>query len=133
MIGYKLINARAETVHSKPGFRSAFKQRRCLVLAAGYFEWKPINSKTKQPFYLQRADGVAFVLAGLWEHWYESVEIPRRLIPVHPSRRDANTLAATVHNRIPVILGERDMALGWHPMRIPRDFRNCLCPWPTTG
>ena len=74
-IGYRLINARGDTVHSKPSFRSAFKQRRCLVLADGYYEWKALNSKTKQPYYFQRADGAPFAFAGLWEHWHHEEEV----------------------------------------------------------
>ncbi len=73
-IGNSLINARVETVSEKPAFRSAFKARRCLIPASGYFEWKampgPIASKPlKQPFYISRTDGVALTFAGLWERW----------------------------------------------------------------
>src|SRR6516162_2850912 len=68
-IGYKLINARSETADSKPSFRSAFRQRRCLVVADGFYEWKKNGAKHKQPFHIHLNDGSVFGFAGLWEHW----------------------------------------------------------------
>jgi len=67
-IGARMINARAETVHEKPAFRTAFRRRRCLVLADGYFEWQK-TGRTKQPYYIHFADGRPFALAALWERW----------------------------------------------------------------
>jgi putative SOS response-associated peptidase YedK len=67
-IAYSTINARADTVATKPAFRSAFKNRRCLVLADGYYEWKK-DGKAKLPFHYQIDDGKPFALAGLWENW----------------------------------------------------------------
>ena len=126
-IGYKLINARGNTVASKPSFRSAFKSRRCLVLADGYFEWKPIDSKHKQPYYFQRADGAPFAFAGLWEHWHkEQVAIEScTLITTDP-----NALAGTVHNRMPVVLNERDYEM-WLTADTPRErLQQFLLPLP---
>jgi putative SOS response-associated peptidase YedK len=62
------INAKAETVAKKPMFRDAFKRRRCLVLADGFYEWKPKGGR-KQPVYIHMKDGESFAVAGLWEHW----------------------------------------------------------------
>lgn len=67
-IGARMINARIETVGEKPAFRSAFRKRRCLVLADGWYEWKLIG-KRKQPFRILRKDREAFAMAGLWESW----------------------------------------------------------------
>jgi putative SOS response-associated peptidase YedK len=67
-IGFRLINARADTVATKPSFRSAFKWRRCLVPADGFYEWQKVG-KGKQPFYILRKDEEPFVFAGLWEAW----------------------------------------------------------------
>jgi putative SOS response-associated peptidase YedK len=65
-IGYKLINARSETAPDKPSFRSAFKHRRCLLPAAGFFEWTGKAGK-KQPYFITRTDSKPLVFAGLWE------------------------------------------------------------------
>ncbi|MEZ5341620.1 MAG: SOS response-associated peptidase [Acidimicrobiales bacterium] len=69
-IGSKMINARSETVSSKPAFRAAYKRRRCLIPADGFFEWSKVEgAKRKQPFYIYRTDGEPLVFAGLWESW----------------------------------------------------------------
>jgi putative SOS response-associated peptidase YedK len=67
-IGNRLINARSETVVTKPAFRAAFRQRRCLVVADGYYEWKK-QGRQKQPFYIHVGDGQPMAMAGLWERW----------------------------------------------------------------
>src|SRR5690606_18143511 len=67
-IGNRLINARAETVAAKPSFRSAYRQRRCLIPADGFYEWVPVDGR-KQPVRIRRADGEPFAIAGLWEEW----------------------------------------------------------------
>lgn len=66
--GYSLINARAETVASKPSFKQAFLKRRCLILADGFFEWQTLDG-AKQPFHIHFADGRPFAMAGMWERW----------------------------------------------------------------
>src|SRR5690606_25400029 len=68
-IGYSTINARAETVDSKPSFRSSFRKRRCLILADGFYEWQKSDAKKKQPFYIHMQDNRPFAFAGLWEQW----------------------------------------------------------------
>jgi putative SOS response-associated peptidase YedK len=85
-----MINARADTIASKPAFRSAFKTRRCIVPATGYFEWKKLPDGTKQPFYFTRDETFAF--AAIWEG--ETVAT----ITTEPNKE-----AAQVHNRMPVI------------------------------
>ena len=71
-IGNRLINARGETVHSKPSFRHAFRKQRCLVLADGYFEWRTEDGG-KQPYFIQMKSGKPFAMAGLWEAWDDGV------------------------------------------------------------
>ena len=103
------INARADTAADKPMFRSAFKKRRCLILADGYYEWKT-NGKQKQPyFYRLKADG-PLLFAGLWETWRVEGEEPLETCAILTT--DANELAKEVHNRMPVILTGDD-ALAW--------------------
>jgi putative SOS response-associated peptidase YedK len=102
-IAYSTINAMAETVASKPAFREAFRSRRCLVPADGFYEWKKLEGKTKQPYRFAMADEAPFAFAGLWERWKEpaSGETIRSftIITCAP-----NALCAGVHNRMPVIL-----------------------------
>src|SRR6516164_7125474 len=73
-IGNRMINARAESVSSKPAFRGAFQYRRCLVPADGFYEWKKEGGK-KQPLYIHRKDGQPFAFAGLWEEWEREGEV----------------------------------------------------------
>jgi putative SOS response-associated peptidase YedK len=95
------INARAESAASKPAFRTAFRRRRCLVPADGFFEWKRAG-KQKQPFYFQVADGRPFAFAGLWERWHgEEGEVIESCALL---TTDANATVRPVHNRMPVIL-----------------------------
>src|SRR5262245_4138411 len=95
-----LINAQSETAATKPSFRSAFKRRRCLILADGFFEWERIG-KQKQPWYHRLTDERPFAFAGLWERW-EKGEKPIESCAILTT--DANEVAAAVHNRMPVIL-----------------------------
>jgi putative SOS response-associated peptidase YedK len=101
--GYSTINARAETVASKPAFRDAFKRRRCLIPADGFYEWqeKP-GSKGKQPWFIVLRNRLPMALAGLWERWRspEGDEVESCAIIVTA----ANALMEPIHDRMPVIL-----------------------------
>ena len=99
-IGYKMINARAETIAKKPAFRQAYQKRRCLIPATGFYEWKQTDDG-KQPYHIRMANGAPFAFAGLWEHWkYEDNEIYSCSIIT----TEANAFMAAIHNRMPVIL-----------------------------
>ncbi len=102
-IGNRMINARAETLIEKPAFRTAFKRRRCLIPASGFYEWRQEpGQKTKTPQYIRMASGEPFAFAGLWENWNSpdgSQVLSCTIITTEP-----NTLLATIHNRMPVIL-----------------------------
>jgi putative SOS response-associated peptidase YedK len=95
------INARGETVESKPMFRDAFRQRRCLVPADGFYEWKP-GAGGKQPWRIERADGAPFAFAGLWDRWQgrDGKVIESCVILT----TDANETVRPIHDRMPVIL-----------------------------
>ncbi|MCW1969046.1 MAG: SOS response-associated peptidase [Anaerolineae bacterium] len=105
-IASKLINARGETVAEKPSFRSAFKKRRCLVLADGFYEWqKSADGKSKTPMLIRLASGEPFAMAGLWENW-KPLDAPESewrstftVITIGP-----NELMSPIHDRMPVIL-----------------------------
>ncbi len=103
-IGSKMINARAETVAEKPSYKKALAQRRCLIIADGYYEWQAVG-KRKQPYLFERPDLKSFAFAGLWEHW-------RRGELVLDTCTIITTAAAerlkAWHERMPVILNERD-------------------------
>lgn len=107
---YSTINARAETVAEKPTFRAAFRRRRCLIPADGFFEWSPTPDGTgKQPWYVTRKDGGLFAFAGLLERWepadgMEGQAVDSCTIIV----TEANDLLRRIHDRMPVILDPAD-------------------------
>lgn len=100
-IGNSLINARGESVAEKPSFRAAFKRRRCLIAADGYYEWKKLDAKTKQPYYIRREDEKPFAFAGLWERWDKD---PEPIESCTIITTDANEVTRDIHDRMPVIL-----------------------------
>jgi putative SOS response-associated peptidase YedK len=110
-IAHSLINARGESVHEKPAFRSAFKSRRCLIVADGFYEWRKNADGSKTPMHIRMADGQPFGIGGLWERWTDpdSGEIVTSctIITTTP-----NELMAPIHNRMPVIL-PRDRYTDW--------------------
>jgi putative SOS response-associated peptidase YedK len=108
-IAYSTINARADTVATKPAFRSAFKKRRCLIPADGYYEWLK-EGKEKQPFLYEVDGGKTFAFAGLWEWWGgpDGANAPVESCTIITT--DANELAREVHDRMPVILDAADYA-----------------------
>lgn len=101
-IGNRMINARAETVAEKPAYRTAYRRRRCLVLADGFYEWHKEGS-VKTPYYISLESGGPFALAGLWEHW-QSKETDESLQTATLITTAANEFMATLHHRMPVIL-----------------------------
>jgi putative SOS response-associated peptidase YedK len=102
-IGNRMINARAESLAEKPAFRTAFKRRRCLIPASGFYEWKKLpDGKSKQPMCIRMKDGKPFAFAGLWEFWRDErgAEIPScTIITGQP-----NELVKNIHDRMPAIL-----------------------------
>ena len=99
-IGSRLINARAETVATKPAYRQAFKSRRCLVVADGFYEWQK-NGRRKQPYYIRLKDDRPFGFAGVWERWAKAGQAIESCAII---TTDANELVAGIHNRMPVIV-----------------------------
>jgi putative SOS response-associated peptidase YedK len=103
-IGNRLINARAETVSEKPSFRAAFKRRRCLIPADGFYEWQSqAHRKTKQPYYIFLKEHQPFAFAGLWEHWTDP-ESGGEVQTCTILTTAPNGLMEPIHTRMPVIL-----------------------------
>jgi putative SOS response-associated peptidase YedK len=113
-IGSRMINARAETVAEKPSFRAAFRSRRCLIAADGYYEWRKSGGK-KQPHYFRMKDDRPFAFAGLWERWGGEGAGGEPLETCTIITTDANELSRPIHDRMPVILREADYDLWLDP------------------
>jgi putative SOS response-associated peptidase YedK len=149
VIGSRLINARAETLVEKPSFRSAYKYRRCLIFADGFYEWQaqpggfvpPVRhtdgtkpsvqpgSKSRIPHFIRLKSGKPFAFAGLWEHWQspDGSEVKSAtVITTSP-----NELMAPIHNRMPVVLRSDSYAqwLDSSPQQ-PSGLQSLLVPYP---
>lgn len=129
-IGYSMINARAETVAEKPAFRTAFKQRRCLIPADGFYEWQVLpGAKTKQPWFISLKSLEPMAFAGLWERWKspEGREVESCAIIVTA----ANGFMRPIHERMPVILAPDgwDIWLAPH-LADPGSLQDLLQPYP---
>lgn len=99
-IGNRMINARAETVADKPAFRAAFRKRRCLIPATGFYEWHKQDGG-KQPYHIHRNDNRPFCFAGLWEHWEKAGSVIQSCAIL---TTNANSMMARIHDRMPVIV-----------------------------
>lgn len=129
-IGNRMINARAETAQSKPSFRSAFKRRRCLILADGFYEWQRRGAE-KVPHFIRMHDGQPFALAGLWEHWRDPANEDQVFDSCTIITTTPNELTAKVHDRMPVILDTKDYARWLDPGYYSRDgLQSLLVPFP---
>ena len=126
-IGSRLINARSETAAEKPAFRDAFRSRRALIPASGFYEWKK-EGKTKQPYHIGMKEGRLFSLAGLWEEHREAGGAVLESCAILTTA--ANGLVAPIHNRMPLIIPVEAYEL-WLDPRSPRAaLRELLQPFP---
>jgi putative SOS response-associated peptidase YedK len=105
-IGSKLINARCETVSTKPAFKEPLRRRRCLVPADGFYEWQRLNSKSKQPYCFMLADDSVFAFAGVWDRWRDAKGVTVETCAILTTT--PNALTVDVHDRMPVILRPED-------------------------
>ena len=129
-IGSQMFNARAETVATKPSFRTAFRRRRCLIPADGFYEWQAIDKQTKQPWNIFRADGQPLALAGIWEHW--TAPDGRVLESCSVITTTANEFMAELHDRMPVILDQTLWELWLNPQELePAALTELLIPCPS--
>ena len=126
--GGPLVNARAETVPGKPAFRESFRDRRCLVLADGFYEWQSLG-RSKQPWRFTRSDGGVFLMAGLWESWLP----PGQATPLETFTvitTAPNTVVAPVHDRMPACLDPESARLWLDPETSAATLESLLRPSP---
>ncbi len=121
-----MINARAEGLAEKPAYRDAFKYRRCLVPASGFYEWQKRGKGPKQPFFVHPGDETPIAFAGLWETWLgaDGSEIDTAVIVT----TDANQLLLPIHERMPVVLASEDFAKWLSPQVTPDEAAALLKP-----
>ncbi|MFP7296569.1 SOS response-associated peptidase [Neobacillus niacini] len=105
-IGYKMINARAESLSEKPSFRNAYKKKRCLIVADSFYEWKRLDSKTKIPMRIKLKSDELFAMAGLWEKWTSPEG--KSIYSCSVITTNPNELVQDIHDRMPVILKHED-------------------------
>ena len=127
---YTTINARAETACTNATYREAMKKRRCLVPADGFFEWKKLEAKTKQPYAIALKDGAPFAFAGLWECWRskDGAEILETFSIVTTDPNELMT-GLQIHDRMPVILAPSDYARWLDPGDLQRPPTDMLRPF----
>ena len=127
-IGFRMINAVGETASTKPAFRAAFKKRRCLVLANGFYEWKK-DGKRRLPSYIYPKSGEPMAFAGLWETWKSPEgEVVQSCTII---TTEANPFIQPLHNRMPVILSDETQALWLDPLtEDPKNLEPLLIPAP---
>lgn len=127
--GARMINARAETVDLKPAYREAFRSRRCLILADGFFEWARVNGR-KSPYFIQLKSGMSFAFAGLWDTWLsrDSEQINTcTIVTCEP-----NELMSSIHSRMPVILNEEAETLWLNPEICETNLlKDLMVPYPS--
>lgn len=132
-IGNRMINARSETVAEKPAFRQAYRKRRCLVLADGFYEWQKTPG-AKTPWYISLAGGAPFAMAGLWESWRDKTQ-GDEAEPVQTCSiitTSPNELMARLHNRMPAILLDDAVDRWLDPAAEPASLAPLLGPIPAS-
>lgn len=128
-VGYTMINARAETLMNKPSFRTAFKKRRCLIIADSFYEWNRSNKKSKTPLRFKLKTNELFGMAGLWEHW-KSPE-GNSIFSCTIITTTANQLMESIHDRMPVILKPEDEKKWLNPSNTDlKNLTDLLKPLP---
>ncbi len=128
-IGYRMINARGETVAEKPSFRIALRKRRCLILADGFYEWQKLGGKQKRPMRIVLRSGEPFAFAGLWETWKDPEgEMVKSCTIITTA---ANDFLRPIHDRMPVILPQESESF-WLDKDVedPLALTSVIAPYP---
>src|SRR5262245_18396385 len=129
-IGYKMINAKSETLAQKPAFKNALARRRCLIPADGFYEWQKLEKGQKQPLYIRLHGNKLFAFAGLYEDWKSPEGEKLRtftIITVEP-----NELVSKIHNRMPAILKPEEEAVWLNSQTPVTDIVSLLRPYPAS-
>ena len=130
VVRQEMFNARCETVATKPAFRMAFKNRRCLIPASGFYEWQKLGGKIKQPWHIFRKDGQPLVFAGLREHWQGADGTTLDSCAIITT--EANDFMAEMHTRMPVILAQETWNLWLNAEEVaPAALTELLIPCPS--
>ncbi len=127
-VGSRMINARSETVATKPAFRDAFRRRRCIVPMTGFYEWRGETEGPKTPFLIRQPDGAPFAVAGLWSRWRGPDEAPLSTFTLLTT--DASPWMAGIHDRMPVVLDAEGVAAWLDPGSDPARLQALLHPAP---
>jgi putative SOS response-associated peptidase YedK len=127
-IGYKMINARAETITTKKSFRNAFLKRRCFIITDGFYEWR-IKGAAKAPFFIRLKSGKPFGLAGLYNHWTSPQG--QELCTCAIITTEANEMLQEIHNRMPVIIAKHRYDFWLDPsVNHEKELLSLLKPFP---
>lgn len=126
-IGSKLINARGETLAEKPAFRAAFRSRRCIVPADGFYEWRKSGTR-KDPYFIGLKNDEPFGFAGLWDAWRDSFGAAVESFTIVTTK--ANELVGQLHDRMPVILDRSACDLWLNPDATPEQLAELIKPFP---
>ena len=126
--GRRFINARGETIETKPSFSESFRRRRCLIFADGFFEWKR-SGKSKRPYYIHLRDESQFAFAGIWDSWAAKERINSCAIVT----TTANETLKPLHDRMPVILHPDSYQSWLNPQTDPVSLRELLTPFPASA
>lgn len=129
LIGFQMINARAETVAQKPDFKNSLRKRRCIVPCSGFYEWKKIDKKTKIPYHIKPENDNFFAFAGLWDTWNKDGGdlTTFAIITTTP-----NELIEPIHDRMAVILSKEDEQIWLDPNnQKPDELVSLLKPYPS--
>jgi putative SOS response-associated peptidase YedK len=126
--GLKMINARAEGIADRPAYRDAFRTRRCLIVADGFYEWQARPGRSKQAWWITRADRAPFAFAGVWSTWHGATDAPLRTCAIVTTAASASV--RDLHDRMPVILPADAEALWLDGGARPGELRELLAPFP---
>jgi len=127
--GSKMINARADTVFSKPAYKAAIRRRRCLIPASGFFEWKR-GERGKQPYLIRVRGAELFAMAGLWERW-ESSETGEVIESCAILTTRPNSVVGELHDRMPVVIAPESYALWIDPqVKSQEELVPLMVPYP---